>query len=189
MALTNKKTGKAVAGISALYFLMHENGVEPEITADLLQDGEKWFSVLTLRGSVNSNQDAPSIEKILVDQFDQAIGITTEPGDFTFEAQLPSMLKEDLEKWLGEDIQVVEGATIDGMQLVGLDLNGKLYDVSAMVQTRTKGIILFTHVQVAFVFGQEGKTFTFRVSGQVLAPSNPKNKLMYLATQAQQSAE
>lgn len=189
MALAeNKKTGKAVAGISALYFYKHENGVEPVINAEMLQS-DKWFSVLTLRGSVNTTQDAPSIEKILVDQFDQAIGITTEPGDFTFEAQLPSLLKEDIEMWLSEDIQVVEGATIDGMQLVGVNLDGKLYDVSAMVKTRTKGTILFTHVQVAFVFGQEGKTFLFRVSGQVLAPSNSANKLMYLATQAPAATE
>ena len=100
MALAeNKKTGKAVAGISALYFYKHENGVEPEINAEMLQS-DKWFSVLTLRGSVNTTQDAPSIEKILVDQFDQAIGITTEPGDFTFEAQLPSLLKEDITKFM-----------------------------------------------------------------------------------------
>lgn len=187
VTVENKKTGKAIAGISAVYFYKHEDGVEPTINAETLAS-DKWFSVLTLRGSVSVNQDAPSIEKILVDQFDQAIGLTTEPGDFTFEAQLPSLLKEDIEQWLGEDVAIVDGATIDDKQLVGLNLDGKLYDVSVIIKTRTNGALLFSHAQVSFVFGQEGKTFLFRLSGQVVAPTNEANKLMYVAAQAPASA-
>lgn len=177
----NKTTGKAVADIKALYFYNHANGGEPVVT-DVL-DSTDWFSVLTLRGTVTSSQDAPSIEKINVDQFDAAIGISTEPGDFNFEAQLPSLAKEDLEKWLGEEIKET-GKTIDGKELIGFNLDGSLFDMSVLIKTRTNDVIIFSRAQVSFSFTKEDKVFLFRVAGQILAPTNDSNKMIYLATEA-----
>ena len=134
MALQNNKTtGKAVADIRALYFYNHKNG-EPVIADTLTSPGDAdWFPVLTLRGTVTSSQDAPSIEKINVDQFDAAIGISTEAGDFNFEAMLPSLSKADIEKWLGEDLEVKgsdeEVIEVDGNELIGFNLDGKLFDI------------------------------------------------------------
>ena len=192
MALqSNKTTGKAVADIRALYFYNHKNG-EPVITDTLTSPGDAdWFPVLTLRGTVTSSQDAPSIEKINVDQFDAAIGISTEAGDFNFEAQLPSLSKGDIEKWLGTDLEVKgsDGETIevDGNELIGFNLDGKLFDMSAMIKTRTGATIIFARVQVSFSFTKEDKVFVFRVSGQVLAPTNDKNRMIYLATEPKQA--
>ena len=181
MALAkNKTTGKAVADISALYFLKHGDGAEPVIKDSL--DSADWFPVLTLRGTVTASQDAPSIEKINVDQFDAAIGVTAEPGDFTFEAQLPSLAKVDIEKWLGEEIE--EAGTVDGKSLIGFNLDGKLYEVSVLIKTRTNDTIIFSRVQVSFTFSKEDKVFVFKVNGQVLAPENEANKMIYLATEA-----
>ena len=189
MALAqNKTTGKAVADIKALYFYNHANGGEPTINGATLES-TKWFPVLTLRGTVTASQDAPSIEKINVDQFDAAIGISTEAGDFNFEAQLPSMNYADVAEWLGANkIQEVLGTgtsplTVDGKQLLGFDLDGSLYDMSVLIKTRTNDIIIFPRVQVAFSFSKEDKVFLFRVSGQVLAPTNQANKMIYIATQ------
>ena len=182
MALAaNKTTGKAVADIKALYFLKHGNGSEPVIIDTL--DSSDWFPVLSLRGTVTASQDAPSIEKINVDQFDAAIGITAEPGDFTFEAQLPSLAKADIEKWLGAEVTAT-GKTVDGRELIGFNLDGTLYEVSVLIKTRTNDTILFSRVQVSFTFSKEDKTFLFKVNGQVLAPENAANKMIYLATEA-----
>lgn len=189
MALAqNKTTGKAIADIKALYFYNHANGGEPTINGNTLES-TNWFPVLTLRGTVTASQDAPSIEKINVDQFDAAIGISTEAGDFNFEAQLPSMNYADVAEWLGANkIQEVLGTgtsplTVDGKQLLGFDLDGSLYDMSVLIKTRTNDIIIFPRVQVAFSFSKEDKVFLFRVSGQVLAPTNQANKMIYIATQ------
>lgn len=187
MALAaNKTTGKAVADIKALYFLKHGSGAEPVIVESL--ENEDWFPVLTLRGTVTASQDAPSIEKINVDQFDAAIGITAEPGDFTFEAQLPSLAKADIEKWLGTDVEST-GKTIDGKELIGFNLEGTLYEVSVLIKTRTSDTILFSRAQVSFTFSKEDKTFLFKVNGQVLAPENEANKMIYLATEAAATGE
>lgn len=181
MALApNKTTGKAVADIKALYFYKHTAG-EPVITSVL--ESTDWFPVLTLRGTVTCSQDAPSIEKINVDQFDAAIGISVEAGDFNFEAQLPSLAKSDIEKWLGNGVTEESGAIIDGNQVIGLNLDGSLYDVSVLIKTRTNASIIFSRAQVSFSFSKEDKVFLFRVSGQVLAPTNSANKMIYLATE------
>lgn len=184
----NKTTGKAIADIKALYFLKHENGVEPIIKESL--DNENWFPVLSLRGTVNAGQDAPSIEKINVDQFDAPIGIITEPGDFTFEAQLPEMTYESLSKWLAsDDIEACVDPTtgdpimIDGRQLMGINLNGDVYEVSVLIQTRTGASIIFSNAQVALTFAKEDKVFLFRLTGQILAASNTANKMLYIASE------
>ena len=189
MALAqNKTTGKAIADIKALYFYNHATSGEPTINGSTLESPE-WFPVLTLRGTVTASQDAPSIEKINVDQFDAAIGISTEAGDFNFEAQLPSMNYKDIAEWLGANkIQEVTNSgtsplVVDGKQLLGFDLDGSLYDMSVLIKTRTNDVIIFPRVQVAFSFSKEDKVFLFRVSGQVLAPTNQSNKMIYIATQ------
>lgn len=185
--LVNKTTGKAVADIKALAFYKHVNGVEPIVSAELLSSTD-WFTVLTLKDSVNINQDAPSVEKINVDQFDAAIGMTTEPGDYTFEALLPSLMKADMEKWLGGAIKEVEGAVVDGKQLIGFDLGSELHQMSVMVQARTGETFLYPRVLVSLSFTKEGKVFTFRANGQVVAPTQSENKMMYMATEAPASA-
>jgi hypothetical protein len=52
-----------------------------------------------------------------------------------------------------------------------------------MIKTRTNDTIVFSRVQVSFTFSKEDKVFLFRVTGQVLAPSNQANKMIYIATQ------
>lgn len=184
---SNKTTGRAVADIKALYFYMHGASGEPVITdaADETKpESANWFPVLTLRGTVTASQDAPSIEKINVDQFDAAIGISAEAGDFNFEAQLPSLAKADIEEWLTSTGVVSTGVSVSGKELIGFDLDGTLYDVSVMIKTRTNDTIIFSRAQVSFNFSKEDKVFLFKVTGQVLAPTNSANKMIYLATEA-----
>ena len=187
---TLKKTGKAVADIKGLFLLKHTSG-EPEIK-DMLKS-QDWFAPLTLRGSVSASQDAPSLTEIHVDQFDPPIGMTSEPGSFTFEAKLPSMLEEDIKKFLGEynassnpsGVQSVQDTgtdvTVDGRKLFGFNLDGTIFDVSVMIQTRSGQVIIFSHAQVTLTFGQDDKTFVFNLNGQVLAPENTQNQMIYIA--------
>lgn len=187
---TNLKTGKAVADIKAVYLLKHGDSGEPVI-ADSLSSTD-WFPILTLRGSVSASQEAPSLDKINVDQFDAPIGITSEPGDFTFEANLPSMQEADIKKWLGtydadentSGVQEIADTVIDGKQLFGFSLDSSIYDMSVMIETRTNQVIIFSHAQVTLSFSQEDKVFVFKMSGQVLAPENEKNQMLYLAVSA-----
>lgn len=187
MALpANKKTGTANVGILAVYFLKHQNGVEPVIKN--VVDSPDWFPVLTRRGTVNVSQDNPSMEKVLVDQFDAPIGMDITPGDFTIEAQLPSLLKEDLEKWLENELEVVKDdsnnpVTVDGRQLIGFNLDGKIYEMSVLIQTKKGSTIIFSNVQLSFLFSYDENVFQTKISGQVLAAQNEANKMIYVATE------
>lgn len=177
----NKTTGKAIADVKALYFLKHIDGEEPVILESL--ESPDWFPVISLKGTVTASQDAPSIEKILVDQFDAPIGITTEPGGFNFEAQLPSLAQADIANWLGEDLHVADGVAIDGLQVLGFNLDGKTINVSVLIKTGTGASIIFSNAQVVLTFSKEEKVFLFRVSGQVLAAENEQNDMIYIATE------
>lgn len=182
----NKTTGKAIAEVKALYFLKHEDSEEPLMLEALDESTElshEWFPVLSLRGTVNASQDAPTIEKILVDQFDAPIGITTEPGDFTFEVQLPSMAEADIAEWLGTDLHKHAGKAIDGKQLLSFNLDGKIIETSVMIKTGTGAFIVFSNCQVVLTFMKEDKVFGFRLSGQVLAAENENNDMIYIATE------
>jgi hypothetical protein len=182
----NKTTGRAIADVKALYFYKHGTSGEPnmlnalDVTNPL---SSNWFPVLTKKGTVNASQDAPSIEKILVDQFDAPIGITTEPGDFTFEAQLPSLAENDLKEWLGGNVHKSAGAELDGRQIISLNLDGATIETSVLIKTGTGDYIAFSHAQLVLTFMYEDKAFMIRVSGQILAPSSTENDMLYLATE------
>lgn len=181
---SNKTTGRAIADIRGVYFYKHDAG-EPTINATLLASSD-WFAVLTLRGTVNAAQDAPSVNAIHVDQFDPAIGITSDPGDFTFEAYLPEMTKEAIAKWIDPEAISSEALTVtlggETRHGYGYNLEGKLYDRTVLIQTRTGDIFIFSRAQLSFSFGNEDKVYGFRLSGQVMAATNPANKMVYLLT-------
>lgn len=183
MALAaNKTTGKAVADIKSVYFRKFVNGVEPTVSVEEMASAD-WFPVATIRGSVNISQDAVSTEKINIDQSNMPIGITTEPGDFTFEATLPSLASADLEKWLGAkvDISGIKGS--DGVTEyagAGYDNEGALVECSAFIETRTGDAFIFPHCQIAAALNKDDKVFGLNVSGQVLASINAANKSVYV---------
>lgn len=173
-------SGKAVADIAHLWVLKDRTGVT---TIDTLINSTNWFDVLTLRGSVSAGQDAPSIDAIHVDQFDAPIGLTTEPGDFGFEAVLPNMFKDAIAQFLGATAISTATGTIDGKEVFGFDLDSVLYNLAAMIQTRTGDYIIFPSVQAALSFNKEDKVFGFRLSGQVIMPEEAQLKMIYLANE------
>lgn len=194
--MQNKTNGRAVADIKGVFILKHSDcgNQEPNVMKDAIRKGSpfyhKWFPLLTLRGTVNSSQDAPSIEKINVDQFDAPIGITTEPGDFNFEASIPSMTYWDVMRWLGNDVALCYDengdAIVDenGRQFMGENLNGDLYDCTVMILTRSNNTIVFSHAQLSMTFSKEDKVFTYRISGSITAPENSENRTLYVSHDA-----
>ena len=178
----NKTTGKAVADIKSVYFRQFKNGVEPTVSAEELAS-EDWFPVATIRGSVNISQDAVSIEKINIDQSNMPIGITTEPGDFNFEAVLASLASADLQKWFGtgtalKDIVGSDGTTkYSGM---GYENSGDVIECSAFIETRTGDAFIFPHVMLSAALNKDDKVFGLTISGQVLATTNSANKSVYI---------
>lgn len=173
----NKTTGKAVADIKALFFykFADNSNSEPTISSSLTSD--KWFPVITLRGTVNVDQDDVSIEKINIDQSNMPIGITTEPGDFNFEAVLPSLAATDLAKWLTPSSTAIN---FEGKQGYGYDIDGEVIEASVLVQTRTGDTLIFPHCMVSVVFNKEDKVFGLRLTGQVLGHTNADNKDVYV---------
>lgn len=191
-----KTTGRARADVKDLYIKLHTNGEEPmfgtagkgmlDTTAWSTEHPNGWFPILSLRGTVTASQDAPSLEKINVDQFDAPIGVLSEPGDFNFSVKLPSFDKNDLLKWLGAYDAANNSAGIKdidevfkGKKMYGFDLDGTLYDCSVVIVTRTNDAIAYSHVKLTITFSQEDKVFVFSLDGQVVAPELPENKLIY----------
>ena len=178
---TKRTNGQATAQVDELYMLRYEGNEEAENVLTTLTDKDAdWFSCLSLKGTVQVGQEAASIEKIQVDQFDAPIGITAEPGDFTFECFMPSFDNEDLEAWLGDDLKALEEAT-DKVEGYALNLSGNLYTMSILVKTKIGPYpyMLFSRAQVSVSLGQEDKVFGFRVNGQILAPAHATNYPAY----------
>ena len=182
MALTNQTTGKAVADIKSIFFRKFENGAEPDVTVAKLAE-DAWFPVITLRGSVNVSQDAVSTEKINIDQSNMPIGVTTEPGDFTFEATLASLASKDLTAWLGEGTALANVVGSDGTTKYsgnGYNISGDLIECSVFIETRTGDAFIFPHCQVSAALNKDDKVFALNISGQVLGTNNPANKDVYI---------
>ena len=178
----NKTTGKAVADIKSVYFRQFKNGVEPTVSAEELASAD-WFPVATIRGSVNITQEAVSIEKINIDQSNMPIGITTEPGDFNFEAVLASLASADLQKWFGTGTALTDIVGSDGTTKysgMGYENSGDVIECSAFIETRTGDAFIFPHVMLSAALNKDDKVFGLTISGQVLATTNSANKSVYI---------
>lgn len=175
-----KRTAKAVADIDEVHFLKHPGGVEPIINDDLFASGD-WFSVATLKGSVSINQDAISLTKINIDQSDMPIGITTEPGDFNIEFNMPSLEQENLANWLDMGTTKVKIGDKEGL---GSDFNATLHQMVLAVKAKTGEWFVFPNIQGSVVMGMEDKVWVLKYSGAVLGASNEANNDVYILQKA-----
>lgn len=172
--------GRAVADIKQIYIHKFVNGAEPTINATFLETGTNWFGLATLKGTVNVTQDDVSKDKIMIDQSSMPIGITTEPGDFNFEATLPSMAKADLEKWLSKGTAL----SALGKSGQGYKLDGAQFECAVMIITRTDDVMVFPHTMISVAFNKEDKVFTLKLSGMVLAATATGNDDVYVLADA-----
>lgn len=193
MALKQVRTAKAVADIDEVHFLKHVNG-EPEITQALIDNtgSDDWFSVATLKGSVEINQEELSIEKINIDQSNMPIGVTTEPGDFNVSFQMPSFALANLKRWLEISDEASDkelNYTTDQTEVkrygYGARFNAALTNMVMVVTSKTGETFIFPNIQGQVVLGREDKVWVLRYSGMVLAASNEKNDDFYILAEAE----
>lgn len=174
----NRTSASAVTEIDAVYFYNFDsnNGEEPVINADWIEDAD-LFPVATLKGSVEINQDDITINKINIDQSNVPIGITTEPGDFNFSGNMPSMLADDLAKFLtkGDDL-----VNIDNKAGYGYTLDGKILEMAVVVRMKSGDYLIFPRTNVTCTLKMEDNVMLLHFAGQVLGATNPANKDVYI---------
>lgn len=174
---TQIRSAKAVVDIDEVHFLKHTSG-EPAINQALLENKQDWFSVATLKGSVECTQDALSLTKINIDQSGMPIGISTEPGDFNLSFSMPSLVKANLEKWLSGKSDTA--LTIDGKTGYGFDFNLDLHEMVCAIKTKTKEWFIFPNIQGSVCLAKEDTTWLLKFSGMVLGASNEGNNDVYI---------
>lgn len=174
----NRTSASAVTEIDAVYFynFNSNNGEEPTINASWIEDAD-LFPVATLKGSVEINQEDITINKINIDQSNVPIGITTEPGDFNFSGNMPSMLADDLAKFLTKGDELVN---VDNKAGYGYTLDGKILEMAVIVRMKSGDYLIFPRTNVTCTLKMEDNVMLLHFAGQVLGATNPANKDVYI---------
>lgn len=171
------RSAKAVVDIDEIHFLKHTAG-EPVITQELLDSEEGWFSTTTIKGTVEVTQDALSLTKINIDQSNMPIGISTEPGDFNINFQMPSWLSDDLKNWLAGGEGTV--LTMGNKQGYGYDFNAELTEAVLAIKSKTGEWFIFPNIQGSVAMQQADKTWVLGFTGMVLGATNESNNDVYV---------
>ena len=175
------RSAKAVVDIDEVHLYKHTSG-EPEITQTLLDNKQDWFSVATLKGSVEVTQDALSLTKINIDQSNMPIGISTEPGDFNINFSMPAMVLSNLKNWMAnnsEDSSYTK-LKLGNKEGYGYDFNAELTEAVLAIKAKTGEWFVFPNIQGSVFMKQEDKVWVLGFSGMVLGASNEKNNDVYI---------
>lgn len=175
------RSAKAVVDIDEVHLYKHTSG-EPEITQTLLDNKQDWFSVATLKGSVEVTQDALSLTKINIDQSNMPIGISTEPGDFNINFSMPAMVLSNLKNWMAnnsEDSSYTK-LKLGNKEGYGYDFNAELTEAVLAIKAKTGEWFVFPNIQGSVFMKQEDKVWLLGFSGMVLGASNEKNNDVYI---------
>nr|DAH86317.1 MAG TPA: hypothetical protein [Caudoviricetes sp.] len=183
------RSAKAVVDIDEVHLYKHTSG-EPEITQTLLDNKQDWFSVATLKGSVEVTQDALSLTKINIDQSNMPIGISTEPGDFNINFSMPAMVLSNLKNWMAnnsEDSSYTK-LKLGNKEGYGYDFNAELTEAVLAIKAKTGEWFVFPNIQGSVFMKQEDKVWVLGFSGMVLGASNEKNNDVYILSETETSA-
>lgn len=183
------RTAKALVGIDEVHFLKHVCG-EPTITQYLIDGLDEtgvnplvpgWFSVASVRGSVEVTQDPVSKTAIHIDQSDMPVGISTEPGDFNINLNMPD-LRENLFKWLdsNKDDAGYTPLRIGNASGYGFDFNAELIDLACALKTKTGEWFIFPSIQGSVALQQVDNVMVLHFEGMVLGAANEANNDIYI---------
>ena len=182
------RSAKAVVGIDEIHFLKHVCG-EPTITQNLLdglsEDGATplnpgWFSVTTVRGTVEVTQDPMSMTKINIDQSNMPIGISTEPGDFNLNFAMPDLRESNLIHWLDGHDESETPLRLGNAKGGGYDFNVEMKDMTLALKTKTGEWMIFPSVEGSVGMQYQDDTFRMLFNGMVLGASNELNNDVYI---------
>ena len=183
------RAAKAIVDIDEVHFLKHVCG-EPVITQNLIDGLEAdgvtplnpgWFSAATIKGSVEVTQDPLSLTKINIDQSNMPIGISTEPGDFKVNFNMPD-LRENLLHWLdsNKDDASYTPLRIGNAEGYGYDFNAELIDMVMAIKAKTGEWFIFPSVQGSVALQQVDKAWVLHYDGMVLGATNEANNDVYI---------
>ncbi len=171
------RKAKAVIGIDQVHLLKHTNG-EPEITEALLNQTTDWFSVATLKGSLEVAQDQLSKTMVHIDQSSMPIGISVEAGDFNISFNMPSLVSSNLSTWLhGKGATKLTNNNKEGY---GYDFTEELDDMVLVLVTKTGETFIFPNIQGAVTMALVDDVWVLQYSGAVLNATNEANKSVYI---------
>lgn len=171
------RKAKAVIGIDQVHLLKHTNG-EPEITEALLNQTTDWFSVATLKGSLEVAQDQLSKTMVHIDQSSMPIGISVEAGDFNISFNMPSLVSSNLSTWLhGKGTTKFTNNNKEGY---GYDFTEELDDMVLVLVTKTGETFIFPNIQGAVTMALVDDVWVLQYSGAVLNATNEANKSVYI---------
>lgn len=171
------RSAKAVIGIDEIHLYKHGSAGEPVIDSTLIANTTDWFSIATLKGSVEISQDALNLTKVNIDQSNLPIGISTEPGDFNINFQMPDLTGKNLKQWLEQGTTKL---TIGDKEGYGYGFNSSLIDLTVAIKAKTGEWFIFPYVQGSTGLQQAEDTTVLAFTGMVLAATNPANKDVYI---------
>lgn len=187
------RNAKAIVDVDEIHFLKHVCG-EPVITQNLIDGKEAdgvtplnpgWFSSATVKDTVSVSQDPLSLTKINIDQSNMPIGITSEPGDFNVEFDMPSLVLENLKHWLDNNSED-EGYTplaIGNVSGYGYDFNSGVIEMVLAIRTKSGEWTIFPCVQGSVAMQYTDKTWRLHFSGMVLGATNEANNDVYILSE------
>lgn len=185
------RTATAVVDIDEVHLLEHPETGEPVITQNLLdgkdEEGEPlaedpWFSVATLKGTVEVAQDPLSLTKINIDQSNMPIGISTEPGDFNVNFLMPELKLENLKHWLANnsDDETYTKLKLGKKEGYGYKFNATLINHVLAVKAKTGQWFIFPNIQGSVTMQRSDSTWVLGYNGMVLAAANEANQDVYI---------
>lgn len=178
------RSAKAVVELDEVHFIDRDvAGInEPEITQELLDSPENWFSVTTIKASLEVTQDPTSLTKINIDQTDVPIGITTEPGDFNINFNMPDLTDDNLAHWLNKHGDAPKVLKMGNSWGYGYDFRAQLFNLTAALKTKSGEWFIFPNVTGSVHMMQDSNVWLLGFNGQVLAATNKANANVYFLT-------
>ncbi len=174
---TQVRKAKAVIGIDEVHLLKHTNG-EPEINDTLISQSADWFSVATIKGSLEVAQDQLSKTMVHIDQSSVPIGISVEAGDFNISFNMPALVSSNLSTWLHG--QSSTKLTHNNKEGYGYDFTEELDNMVLALVAKTGETFIFPNIQGAVTMALVDDVWVLQYSGAVLNATNDANKSVYI---------
>lgn len=143
------------------------------LTATTFDDADEIF---TTRDSLSITQSAPTKTEIKVDQFDTAIAVAYEPGEFTITGQIPSVAKELLDYFF--ETTGSPTAITGYKSATGVEAKTKPVSATMLIESQDKsaGIVFMNTEFVANFAWDSTSTTLLRIEFTATVKANPNGE-------------
>lgn len=166
--LTEKMLGDLMMGISKIQLVPP---IKAAITNATFADADEIY---TTRDSLSITQSAPSKTEIKVDQFDTAIAVAYEPGDFTITGQIPSVAAPLL-NYFFDSVKGAVTHTLPGFEATTLNSDTKITHAAMLITSQSgKTKVCFTNTEFVANFAWDNtSTNLMRIEFTGTVKANP----------------